>query len=129
MQAAQSVMLISADIATSIDCAVLKHVVLESPRLAKSKGAVPLQLKDVGQLPGWGIATCSAGSAALAAWCTHPADVVKTRLQVGVSANQKETFSLSPLCPHDPVESLYMSLFHLKPVNVAMMLVQVSIQN
>ena len=43
-----------------------------------------LQLKDVGQLPGWGIATCSAGSAALAAWCTHPADVVKTRLQVSV---------------------------------------------
>ena len=46
-------------------------------------GCRGLQLRDVGQLPGWGIATCSAGSAALAAWCTHPADVVKTRLQVG----------------------------------------------
>lgn len=41
-----------------------------------------LQLEGPEQLPGWGIAASSAGSAALAAWCTHPADVVKTRLQV-----------------------------------------------
>ena len=41
-----------------------------------------VQLEGPEQLPGWGIAASSAGSAALAAWCTHPADVVKTRLQV-----------------------------------------------
>ncbi|KAA6428932.1 MAG: mitochondrial carrier family [Trebouxia sp. A1-2] len=41
-----------------------------------------MQLEGPGQMPGWGIGACSAGSAALAAWCTHPADVVKTRLQV-----------------------------------------------
>ena len=41
-----------------------------------------VQVEGVGQLPGWGIATCSAGSAAVAAWITHPVDVVKTRLQV-----------------------------------------------
>lgn len=40
------------------------------------------QVGSPGQLPGWGIAACSGGSAALAVLCTHPADVVKTRLQV-----------------------------------------------
>lgn len=44
--------------------------------------AQQLQVEGPGQVPGWGIAACSAGSAAIAAWCTHPADVVKTRLQV-----------------------------------------------
>jgi hypothetical protein len=34
------------------------------------------------QLPAWATASCSAGAAAVAAVVTHPADVVKTRLQV-----------------------------------------------
>lgn len=41
-----------------------------------------MQLGHPQELPGWGVAAASAGSAALAAWATHPADVVKTRLQV-----------------------------------------------
>lgn len=36
-------------------------------------------------LPAWGYAACSAGSAAVAAVCTQPLDVVKTRLQVHFS--------------------------------------------
>ncbi len=36
-------------------------------------------------LPAWGYAACSAGSAAVAAVCTQPLDVVKTRLQVCIS--------------------------------------------
>ena len=33
-------------------------------------------------LPGWAIVSCAAGSATVAVIFTHPADVVKTRLQV-----------------------------------------------
>ncbi|KAL3144186.1 hypothetical protein ABBQ32_003968 [Trebouxia sp. C0010 RCD-2024] len=62
-------------------------IYIASYERSKTALAQQLQLRDAGQLPGWGIAICSAGSAALAAWCTHPADVVKTRLQV-LSAKQ-----------------------------------------
>jgi hypothetical protein len=38
-------------------------------------------------LPAWCVALCSASAAAAAAVVTHPADVVKTRLQVGVGTS------------------------------------------
>ncbi|DBA90485.1 hypothetical protein WJX77_005781 [Trebouxia sp. C0004] len=57
-------------------------IYIASYEKSKTMLAHNLQLEGPGQMPGWGIGACSAGSAALAAWCTHPADVVKTRLQV-----------------------------------------------
>lgn len=57
-------------------------IYIASYEKSKTMLAHNLQLEGPGEIPGWGIAACSAGSAALAAWCTHSADVVKTRLQV-----------------------------------------------
>jgi hypothetical protein len=47
-----------------------------SPSQELASGAEP------GQLPPWVLGWCSAGAAAVATVLTHPADVVKTRLQV-----------------------------------------------
>lgn len=63
---------------------------LEAKRLA----CAALGHETPEQLPAWAVAGCSAGAAAGAALATHPADVVKTRLQVG-------KWSTTP-CMHSP---------------------------
>ena len=57
--------------------------------------------EEASALPAWGYAACSAGSAAVAAVCTQPLDVVKTRLQVHFSG----------LWPCAPVSALAFSAF------------------
>ena len=47
---------------------------LVQARVARALAADPL--------PAWSIAACSVSSSSLAVVCTHPADIVKTRLQV-----------------------------------------------
>lgn len=56
------------------------------PSLAGDSIAAELQRSSVAVLPGWAVAGCAAGSATIAVTLTHPADVVKTRLQVRSSA-------------------------------------------
>jgi len=66
----------------------------ESKRVAaasldRHSGSLPspagLGRPSVAALPGWAVAGCAAGSATVAVTLTHPADVVKTRLQVSSS--------------------------------------------
>ena len=47
--------------------------------------AAELPRHSVAALPGWAVAGCAAASATVAVTLTHPADVVKTRLQVSPS--------------------------------------------
>eukprot|EP00877_Chromochloris_zofingiensis_P001306 jgi/Chrzof1/11176/Cz05g26210.t1 len=49
---------------------------------SKKRMCTSLHKQSNKDLPAWSIATCSGASAAFAALLTHPADVVKTRLQV-----------------------------------------------
>ncbi len=65
---------------------------------SKAGLAQQLQLPQGADLPGWGYAGASAGSAAAAALLTHPADVVKTRLQVGAAVAARCQGLLTPLC-------------------------------
>ena len=58
------------------------------PSPARDSTAAEPQRTSVAILPGWAVAGCAAGSATAAVTLTHPADVVKTRLQVSSSTIQ-----------------------------------------
>ena len=53
-----------------------------------ARDSIDAEMQKVKALPGWAVAGCAAVSATVAVTLTHPADVVKTRLQV-----------MLPLCP------------------------------